>query len=83
MLLAKLSFTTPAGRELTVVTGADTADQYLKMGYTLVEEYDDGWLPEDMVPVESSELVAPDEPAPAADDSEDGFQADDNQEGTD
>lgn len=83
MQLAELTFTTPAGRELTVVTGVDTADQYYRMGYTLVREFDDGWLPEDMVPVEG----APDEgEAPAeltADPSEDGSEADDNQEGID
>lgn len=48
MLLAKLTFTTPGGIEIPVITGADTKQKYLDMGYTLVEEYEDGWLPEDM-----------------------------------
>lgn len=81
MLLAKLSFTTPAGRELTVVTGADTAEMYLKMGYTLIDEYDDGWVPEDMIPVapELGETAVLDAPVPAADTSEAGSEADDQE----
>lgn len=88
MLLARLILTRPERDDLEVVTGVDTKQMYLDMGYKLVEEYDDGWRAEDdltPVPPRATEEVEAEETAelPAADNDEGGSQADDNQEGTD
>ena len=82
MLLARLTYTSPGGTEMEVTTGMDTAQMYLDMGYTLAEEYDDGWrAADDLTPVPPRAGVEPEtEPdLPAADDSEAGSVADDQE----
>ena len=78
MLLAKLILTRPERDDLEVVTGADTAQTYLDMGYKLVAKWDDGWRAEDdLTPVAGVD----EEPELAADTDEGGSLADDDTEG--
>ena len=82
MLLARLTFTTPSGIELEVTTGVDTMQTYLDQGYSLAEEWDDGWkAADDLTPVPPRAGAEPEtEPdLPAADDSEAGSVADDQE----
>lgn len=82
MLLARLILTRPERDDIEVTTGADTKQAYLDMGYTLVEEYDDGWRAEDdLTPVPPRATEEPKVAEPAAETDEGGSTADDDQEG--